>query len=484
VINLTIELIIGISVLAFYLVLGTILAVLYRKRISELTEKEYYIAGGRLGGFLSSMTYAATTYSAFMIVGLVGFAYSTGVGSLGFELAYFISTLAILTVFAPRVWMLSRRRGWVTPGDMLADLLGSRSIAVTASALYLIALIPYASAQLKGIGEAIAGLAHSTSWYAYGVIIGLAVMLVWSLVAGIWSVAVTDALQGLWMIAAATLFLAWVAWRVHQAVSLPRATELLESNGLLGLSKFWRPEVMLAFTLPWIFFAVTNPQVVQRLYMPKDEKSLKNMIRWFGIFGFYYTLVVVLIGLLARSGSLTGIFPIVKNKDEVTPTLLYLANPALSAIVFTSIVAAAVSTADSILLTLAGSASKDLDPKGRSSLKRGYVAAVIVAILMSLVALERVSYIVMLSVLSSLLLLPLAPITLIAWSGYRPKWYLSLLSILLGEAIIAYETISTGSPLKAFLSAPLKVPLAGWVLLVGTAVALIKLEKISFTEEV
>jgi len=467
------RLLLGLAILASYLILGTALAVNSRRRLSGRSDVEYYVGGRRLGTFLAAMTYAATTYSAFMIVGLVGFAYSTGVGALGFELAYYVATLLLLVLFSRSVWRKSRERGWVTPGDMLSDLLGGRSIAVAVGVLYLVALIPYASVQLKGIGEAVAGMAGDDAAYLYGVIMGVLVMIIWSLVAGIWSVAVTDALQGLWMLGAGTLLLVWVFSKVSSGIGLDRATELLLEDGMLDLNGFWKVNVFLAFTLPWVFFAVTNPQVVQRLFMPKDDKSLAGMIRWFGVFGLYYTVVVTLIGLLAKAGSLGGIFPLIdfKHKDQVTPMLLSKAHPLLSAFVFTSIVAAAVSTADSILLTLASSASRDISVRpGAQSLGRGVIAAILVAAAMVYVAALRVSYIVQLSVLSSLMLLPIAPVTIAAWAGKKPGAPISVVSIVAGELPLMYTAIETGSPLKAFLSTPMGVPVSIWMLAISAII--------------
>jgi SSS family solute:Na+ symporter len=429
----------SLAVLAAYLALGTWLAVWTRRYLGpEWSARDYYTAGGRLGGFLAAMTYAATTYSSFMIVGLVGFSYFTGVGALGFELSYFTATMGLLAWLARRAWRLSRERRWVTPSGMLADLYGSRLLAAVAATLYLVALIPYAAAQLKGIGEAVAGLAGGArGYYEAGIILALVVMLAWSLVAGIWSVAATDALQGLIMLAAALGLLGWVAARVLSEASWGAATQALSSAGLMGVEPKWPLAKFLAFITPWAFFAVTNPQVVQRLYMPRDERALSSMIRGFGFFGILYTVIVTLTGLLARAGAGLGVLDISPGgPDQVTPALMALAHPALSALVFTSIVAAAVSTADSILLTLTSAADQDL-AGGRSRLA-GPLAAVLVAAAMAAVAWARVSYIVALSVTSSALLLPLAPPTIAALALQRrlPGW-VAWSSLALGLAVDA-----------------------------------------------
>lgn len=64
--------------IAVWFVAGAALSHLARRRMGYGIE-EYFLANRRLGGFISAMTYSATTYSAFMMVGLVGLTYTSGV---------------------------------------------------------------------------------------------------------------------------------------------------------------------------------------------------------------------------------------------------------------------------------------------------------------------------------------------------------------------------------------------------------------------
>jgi SSS family solute:Na+ symporter len=56
--------------LLIYFTVGTIIAYISR-RMGVKSASDYYVAGGRMGAVLAAGTYAATTYSAFMMVGLV-----------------------------------------------------------------------------------------------------------------------------------------------------------------------------------------------------------------------------------------------------------------------------------------------------------------------------------------------------------------------------------------------------------------------------
>ena len=468
----------NLIVFFIYIVLGTIIAIISRKWGIK-TSYDYYVAGYRLGGFLSAMTYAATTYSAFMMIGLVGFTYATGTGALGFELLYLITTLTLLALFSKKVWSLARSRGWISPAEMLSDLYRSRILGLIVAIIYLVALIPYISAQLIGIGRLFEGVG-GYEYYVYGVFLGAVVIFIWTYIAGIWSVATTDAYQGLWMISTAIIYLLWLFLSLYpsKGVNVVEAFTKLGKEGLLGISQFWSIQVFLAFTIPWIFFAVTNPQVVQRLYMPKDVKSLRFMITLFAIFGLLYTLIVTLVGLGVRGLTSLGVFPLIKVRDLVTPTLLKIAHPLLSAVVFTSITAAAVSTADSIILTLASVSSRDLyaklsnKPTEKRMLLIGYSTIITLVLIAIAIALLKPGFVVEMSVLSSVILLPLAPITLASWilpekAAEKESLVGALLGLILGAFISMYLAIIYG-PKRAFIATWLGVPISCWILLAST----------------
>jgi SSS family solute:Na+ symporter len=115
--------------------------------------------------------------------------------------------------------------------------------------------------------------------------------------------------------------------------------------------------MFLGLTLPWFFFCLSNPQVSQRFFIPKSVKAMKQMLGGFLVFGFIYTLIAVLWGLGARL-----LVPGLSNADMATPTLLAMPfiPKALALLAMVGIMAAAVSTIDSILLTLSSVWARDI----------------------------------------------------------------------------------------------------------------------------
>ncbi|MBM5805817.1 MAG: sodium:solute symporter family protein [Candidatus Verstraetearchaeota archaeon] len=450
--------------LVIYLGLGTAVALFSRKFLRR-DARDFYTAGGRFGTLLSSLSYAATTYSAFMFIGLVGYAYSTGVGTLGFELVYFVGTLFLLYYIAPKYWALHKRFGYVSPAEVLSERYGSRVVGATVTLLALVSLIPYASSQVIGVAIAAEGASGGAVPYTWAVVIAIVVALLWSVIAGIWSVGWTDVLQGMIMLGTGILMVLWVYLWGYSNASFD-----LASLGSLSYvpNQFWSFAVFLNMTVPWFFFAVTNPQVVQRLFAPKDRKALNGMIIWFGAYGLLFTVLVTLMGLMLRGMTLGGTFPLITYRDSVTPTLLGMAPLWLSVLGLVAVLAASVSTIDSIILTLSSMAVRDVlepyrpSPSARTGLLVGRIVIVVLALACTLFALARPGFIVDLAVLSSSLLLPQAPVVIGMFVWRRGGKASATAAIISGFAVAI--------ALYFLKLSPLGLPMNAWTLVVSTLV--------------
>ncbi|WP_290623694.1 MULTISPECIES: sodium:solute symporter family protein [unclassified Archaeoglobus] len=439
---------------AAYAVIGTAIAVMAMKGVR--TQEEYYIAGRKVSGLVSALTYAATTYSAFMMVGLVGLTYASGVGALGFELFYLVGTLFLLSYYAPRVWEIAREKGCITPGDMIAMRYG-REVSMVMSIIVSVALIPYISVQLIGVSL----ILEKTSAMSFEVGIAISAILIalWALLGGLRGVAWTDAVQGVFMLFMAIAAVFWVYSYGFSDTSffdeVPKLGDLL-----VVPNKIWTPVRFIALVVPWFFFALTNPQVFQRLYIPKDRGSLRRMVILFGFFGLVYTILVTFLGLELRVLTETGRFPVVSDRDAVTPTLLRLIPPWLAVAISISIFAAAITTANSIVLTLSSMLTRDLFGSERVAI--GRVLLLILTVAISIFALQRPNYIVELAVLSSTILLCQLPLILGVFHFSR------------GGKVTGIATLTAGFTTAIVLSytsaSPLGIPASVWTLMVSFAV--------------
>ncbi len=344
-------------VVAIYVVLGTWIAYMSRKGMGAgITE--YFLANRTVGGFVAALTYSATTYSAFMMVGLADFTYKWGVGALGFELTY-LSGLILAVFFAPRFWLVGKKYGYVSPAELLGDRYQSQWVAVVTTLVCLIFLIPYAAVQLMGIGILLEGLSGGAIPFLGGLVLATLLAIIWAWIAGLRSVAWTDSLQALIMLVTSVLVLLFVIYRYFGGFG--GFFGKVEMNYPQWLTVpgpgFFSLKAYIGLTLPWFFFCISNPQVSQRLFIPKSMSAMRRMLVGFLIFGFIYTLVSVMWGLSTKVLS-----PGLMGADKATPTLL--SQPFIPSIlalfVMVGILGAAISTIDSILLTLSSMFARDL----------------------------------------------------------------------------------------------------------------------------
>ncbi len=341
---------------------------------------EYFIGGRRLRGFLSGMTYAATTYSAFMLVGLVGLTYRFGVAALGFEMSYLLFTIFFLVVFAPRFWYAGRTYDLVTPSELLAKRYESSPVGMATSLLAFFMLIPYSAVQLIGAGLLVEGLTGGEIPYMAGVLVMAMIAGVTSLWAGMRSVAWTDAVQGITMLVSAILVFVFVALRYFGG--LGGFFQTVSTNHAELLTIQWDFGFFVGITLPWSFFALTNPQVSQRLFVPDRIGSIRRMILYFSVFGLIYTLISTLYGFQAAA-----MIPGLENPDAAMPALLTTVPVALALLLFVGIFAAASSTLGSIVLTLSSLFARDvaksirpgLTEERETSIGRGAMVLLLVA---------------------------------------------------------------------------------------------------------
>lgn len=400
--------------LGTYLVVGTAI-VLFVHRAKQ-SQEGYFVGGRTVGGLLGALSYAATTYSAFMMVGLVGLAYQSGIGALIFEISYLIGTLVLLSIYGRKIWRISREKRLISPMELFAERYGSGS-GMLATLIAIIALIPYTSSQV--IGLAIIFQNFGGFRFLAGVIFATVIIALWAFLGGLRGVALTDAFQGIFMVVVALIGFLWVQNRF-------KGIEVLRFP-----NEFWTPSRFINLTLPWFFFALTNPQVLQRLFVLKDRRSLKRMILLFGLFGLFYTLIVTFIGFSARYATKNGLFPHVADRDMVILEVLITMKNWLALPLALSVVFAAVSTANSIVLTLSSMVVRDLF-REKDKTWTGRLFIVVLTLLVFLFSVTRPSYIVELSVASSSILLCYLPLLFGIFHWKRGGRYAGMLTLILG----------------------------------------------------
>ena len=436
-----------------YIIAGSAVALMARREMNEGIV-EYFLSGRNTGGFVAALSYSATTYSAFMMIGLAGFTYSGGVGALGFELVY-LSGLSLVAFFGPRFWLIGKKNNYVSPYEMLGDRYQNQWIAFAASLSACVFLIPYLAVQLMGVGYLLSGLSGGEIPFFFGVVIAVVLAIAWALIAGMKSVTWTDSLQSLIMIVVSIIILFYVIYQhLGGFAEFFGSLAALEGDVLsVPGPGFFSFKTFLGLSLPWFFFSISNPQVSQRLFIPRDLKAMKTMIKGFLIFGFIYTMVSVIWGFSARL-----LIPGLSNADLATPELLaseYVPT-VLALVAMIGITAAAISTIDSIMLTLSSLVVRDIfknmednldQDQNLRQLRTAKIAILIIALLGFFFAIQELDLIATLSVAASVGLLVVVPSMFGAFFWKKATAAGSLSSIIFGSLTALYLQFSGWKPL-------------------------------------
>ncbi|MCV2876772.1 sodium:solute symporter family protein [Rhodobacteraceae bacterium XHP0102] len=430
------------SLLAVFALLGLGLALL-AARGNRGTAEDYYLGGRRIGGVVSGLSYAATTYSAFMLVVLTGLTYRGGVGALGFELIYFAG-LGLLVIFAPRFWLVGRKWGFVTPAEMLARRYGSPALGRLVAGVGLVFLLPYCTTQMAGVGLLLSGVTGAEITLFQAVCAGAVLAVIWTLPAGLRSVAWTDAALAALMLISGLLAV-YFAITAIGGVSDFMAQLGQERADWLSVPGpgLWSLPTFLALSVPWFFFALSNPQVAQRLFILRDIRAMRAMILWVLGFGLVFTFIAVIWGFAALI-----LAPDLAQPALATPALLTSgAIPSVVAILLIlGIMSAAVTTLDSIALTAGAMVARDLAAEAREGrqILIGRITVLVVILFAAGFAVVNAKIVEQLAALSAVGLLVTVPAMIGAFFWNRATAFGAMASIVIGAGVAVILVFGQG----------------------------------------
>lgn len=373
--------------LIFYKVLLLGVGFWASKRVK--TESDFFLAGQGLGAWTAGLSYAASTSSAWVLLGFTGIVYSKGLVGLWLIPGIFGGYMMTWFVMGPRLNAETAERGYLTVVDFItADIAPkwARLIGIVCAAMILFCFVFYISSQFQAAGNALTevfGLSAVKS-----ILIGAAVILVYCLLGGFLAASVTDALQAVVMMLACILvpFAAvQAAGGMHEVFAVLKTQEPASFFSLtgeaVGIAGIGAAMGLLGTGLG----ALGQPQLLNRIMAVKSPSERRK--------GAAITIgwgIVIYSGLvcLALAGRASGI-------ETGQEGLFFAAAKAylpavLAGVVTAAVLSAVMSTVDSLLLAAASAVSHDMGLTYRDSktaLLAGRLAMVgvaVIAVLMTL----------------------------------------------------------------------------------------------------
>jgi Na+/proline symporter len=299
-------------------------------------------------------------------------------------------------LLVPKLRPLATTRGFVTPGDWVRHRFGGerygRALLRVVAILMVLALANFLFAQLKAMGEMAETVTGGMVSYGAGVVLLAAMILFYETLGGMRAVAWTDAFQGVLMLVGLGSLLVWLlgaagglgAMTASVMAVRPEAAVVPDARECAN----WASTIVLLGLASAVY-----PQAIQRVYAARDGRTLRRSLALMTFMPLTTTLVVTLIGLAAipRVAGLGAI-----EADRVMPLLLeqWAAIGPLTTlaavVVFMGALAAIMSTADSVLLSLGSIVAEDLlEGSGRAegTTRVGKRAAAAIMAAMALLAL-------------------------------------------------------------------------------------------------
>lgn len=322
----------------------------------------YYVAGKKLPSWVIAFSSNATGESAWLLLGLTGMGYAIGIHALWIVFGEVLGvTVAWVFVALPFKEYTDRYGAITVPDYLTARFHDTRHVFRLVSAVIIVSMVTvYTTAQLTAIGRVFNAFLETS--YNAGVIIGAIVILFYTSVGGFKAVAYSDLLQGVLMFLGLLVlpivgFAAAGGWT--PVISSLRAENpaLLAPMGEFGLSVAGVASAVGFMAIGFAFLGA--PQLLTRFMSARGRGEIVNAAPIAVICVIVFDIGAVFAGIAGRS-----LFPGLADPETILPMMSIELFPSIFTGIFLVIVlAASMSTADSLLILASSAVVRDVVQK-------------------------------------------------------------------------------------------------------------------------
>lgn len=164
--------------------------------LSAKTASDYFIAGRSISLWVFVLAATATSFSGWTFMGHPGLLYRDGF-QYAYASFYTITIPFTGVIFLKRQWMLGKRFGFVTPGEMLSEYFKSDTIRLLVVLVALVFSVPYLGVQLRASGFLFNVLTDGMLGVEVGMWMLSLVVIIYVASGGLRAVAYVDTLQAI-----------------------------------------------------------------------------------------------------------------------------------------------------------------------------------------------------------------------------------------------------------------------------------------------
>ena len=425
------------------LLLAYLIALIYALRLSRnaevgpVGEQSYRFADSNIGSVLGVLTFSATLFSTFTLLGLPDFFRNHGVGAWIF-LGVTDMAMAFLALwFGLKVRQKISVQEFESVSEMLAKTYHADWVRFIYWGGIFVFLLPYVAIQIKGVSGflSVAFPLDIPNW-SWSLFILLAI-LIYSHFGGLKAIIYNDAIQGI-ILLTITLLIAAICldqmggWNSMFEQIEERNPKLLSIPGPTGLLN---TQFLIASFLTIVLMPISQPQLFTRFTVMRDERSMIEMLLGMSVFVFLIITPTIAIGMYGAIN-----YPDLSAGEFWVNTLVNDQPEIIGALAVLGLLAAAMSTADSQLFALESEVSPSIQTHSFRKLP-----SLIFAIMAFGLAVLSSSELVLLATVSfagTSLLAPMILLAVLSKDGEHPPL---LIPVVCGGSLLIYlESLLSG----------------------------------------
>ena len=356
--------------------LAAVIIVGFRYSKSSSTS-EFYLGGRKLGPFVTAMSAEASDMSSWLLLGLPGVAYASGLcdpfwTALGLAAGTYLNWLLVsnrLRVYSQEI------DEFTVPGFFSGRYNDRTGLLKLISALVIVVFfIPYTASGFSACGKLFSTLFGID--YHYAMIISAIVILAYTTLGGFLAASTTDFIQSIIMTAALITVLGYGTYQAggigavadnakNLAGYLSVATSHSGAANEIGEASNYGILTTIS-TMSWGLGYFGMPHILLRFMAIEDRKKLKLSRRIASVWVVIAMAVAILIGMIANAMTANGTLEFLPDGETAIINIAkHIASNGwalaiVGGIILAGIMASTMSTADSQLLAASSSVSEDI----------------------------------------------------------------------------------------------------------------------------
>ena len=185
-----------LGLFALFIVLGFYGKYWRRGNLNDI--HEWSLAGRKLGTTLVFFLLGADIYTAYTFVAIPSGVFAKG-SLYFFAIPYVALAFGVALVTMPRLWALSKEKGYITASDFIKDRFGSKTLAVLVAITGIVSLLPYIALQIVGMQSVLivmlSGITNSHTVQEISLLVAFVILAAFTYTSGLRGATLTAVLK-------------------------------------------------------------------------------------------------------------------------------------------------------------------------------------------------------------------------------------------------------------------------------------------------